>query len=142
VDRDEKRQRVVRDEFRVVGGFYLKQGQGVVSRFSESENDQDFQAVKVTLFGRQYNVRGHGAGEYVEKLVDFINARSEEIKEKSKVVTTFDLAVLTLLNVTDEFFQCRQTIQDGIEKVEEEQNVLLTPCDLEETDVKIPLRSS
>lgn len=96
----------------------------------------------MTLFGREYSVRGHGAREYVERLVEFINTRAEEIKENSKVVTTFDLAILTLLNVTDELFECRQTIQERIKKSEEENQGLLEPSDLGETELKIPLRDS
>ncbi len=57
-------------------------------------------------------------------------------------MTTIDLAILTLLNITDELFECRQSISEQIEKTEEEDYGLLKPGDLGETDLKIPLRGS
>ncbi len=96
----------------------------------------------MTLFGREYSVRGRGSGDYIEKLVEFINSRSEEIRRKSGVVTTVDLVILTLLNITDELFECRQSITEQIEKMEEEDCGLLKPGDLGETNLKIPLRGS
>ncbi len=96
----------------------------------------------MTLFGRQYSVRGQGSKEYIDSLVEFINARVLKIKEKTQVVTTLDLAILTLLNVTDELFECRLAIQEGIEKVEEKNSGLLEPSDLREIDCEVPLRGS
>ncbi len=106
------------------------------------EGGRDSQAVKVTLFGRQYAVRGHGSRDYVEKLVEFINDRSEKISEKTGIVSTIDIAILTLLNVTDELFECRRLISKPIRKMEEEEYGLLEPEDKGETDLKIPLRGS
>lgn len=106
------------------------------------ESGRDSEAVRVTLLGRKYTVRGHGSRDYVENLVDFINNRCDEIRERSKVVSTIDLAILTLLNVTDELFECRQSITKQIEKMEAEECGLLEPGDLGETDEKIPLRGS
>lgn len=65
------------------------------------------EAVKVRLFGREYAIRGHGKRDYVEKLAAFINERADEIRKRSAVVSTVDLAILTLLNVTDECFQLK-----------------------------------
>ncbi len=96
----------------------------------------------MTLFGRQYSVRGQGSREYIDSLVEFINAQAEKIKEKTQVITTLDLAILTLLNVTDELFECRLAIQERIEKVEEENSGLLEPGNLGEIDCEVPLRGS
>ncbi len=124
------------------GGFNLKDGQGVGSKTLKPESGQDSRSFKVKLFGREYIVRGRGSGDYIERLVEFINSRSEEIKGKSGVVNTIDLAILTLLNITDELFECRQSISGQIERMEEEDYGLLKPGDLGETDLKIPLRDS
>jgi cell division protein ZapA (FtsZ GTPase activity inhibitor) len=60
------------------------------------------------LFGRDYSIKGHGETKYVEMLVDFINERAENIRKKATVLSTLDLAILTLLNITDEMFQERR----------------------------------
>ena len=78
------------------------------------------EAVEVRLFGREYNIRGHGNRKYVEMLADYINARAEEIRSNTKVVSTLDLVVLTLLNVTDELFQSRPVPQQDTKETEEE----------------------
>lgn len=61
--------------------------------------------VRVRLFGREYGIKGHGNAEYVKRLADYINEKAESIKRQSGVVSTMDLAILTLLNITDEKFQ-------------------------------------
>jgi cell division protein ZapA (FtsZ GTPase activity inhibitor) len=67
--------------------------------------DSSIEAVKIRLFGREYNVKGHGNKDYVERLAEFISGRAEEIQSQAKVVSTLDLVILTLLNITDEMFQ-------------------------------------
>jgi len=73
----------------------------------------------VQLFGREYSIRGHGNRKYVEDLASFINAKAEQIKTSAKVVSTLDLVILTLLNVTDEFFQCKKVKEQAIKELEE-----------------------
>jgi cell division protein ZapA (FtsZ GTPase activity inhibitor) len=55
----------------------------------------------------------------VEKLAAFINERAEEIRQRTSVVSTLDLVILTLLNITDEMFQ-REPIQGDTAESEEE----------------------
>jgi len=87
------------------------------------------EAVKVRLFGREYNIRGQGNKKYVQKLADFINERADEIQRHGKVVTTIDLVILTLLNVTDEMFQYRQVKEQTIKELEEKADKLLKAVD-------------
>lgn len=61
--------------------------------------------VRVRLFGREYGIKGHGNVQYVQRLADYINEKAETIKRHSGVVSTMDLAILTLLNIADEKFQ-------------------------------------
>jgi cell division protein ZapA (FtsZ GTPase activity inhibitor) len=87
------------------------------------------EALKVLLFGREYNVRGHGDRKYVDELVDFIKAKANEISRNTRVVTTLDVVVLTLLTVTDEMFQLRQARQETVEALEEKTERLLKTMD-------------
>lgn len=61
--------------------------------------------VRVRLFGREYGIKGHGNVQYVKRLADYINEKAEAIKRESGVVSTMDLAILTLLNIADEKFR-------------------------------------
>lgn len=63
------------------------------------------EVVRVRLLGREYGIKGHGDVHYIQRLADYINEKAESIKRKSGVSSTMDLAILTLLNITDEKFQ-------------------------------------
>jgi len=81
------------------------------------------------LFGREYSVRGHGDTKYVQKLADFVKERSEEIQRHTSIVSTLDLVILTLLNITDELFRYRQTRDRTLKELEEKTDRLLKSID-------------
>jgi len=85
--------------------------------------------VKVRLFGREYNIRGHGNKQYVQQLADFINQRAEWIGENATVVSTLDLVILTLLNITDEMFRDKLLREQIIKELEEKADRLLKAID-------------
>jgi len=87
------------------------------------------EAVKVRLFGREYSIRGHGNKKYIQTLADFIKERADEIQRRATVVSTLDLAILTLLNITDEMFQNKQVKEQTIRELEEKTDRLLKAID-------------
>lgn len=87
------------------------------------------EAVKVRLFGREYSIRGHGNRKYVEELADFIDKKVGEIQQSAKVVSTMDLVILTLLNITDELFQCKRIKELTTKELEEKTERLLKAID-------------
>jgi cell division protein ZapA (FtsZ GTPase activity inhibitor) len=87
------------------------------------------EAVRVRLFGREYSVKGHGNKKYVEKLAEFIQERAEAIQRNASVVSTLDLVILTLLNITDEMFQDKQVKEQTIRELEEKADSLLKTVD-------------
>ena len=70
-------------------------------------------------------IRGSGDTRYVEELAEYIRQKSDEIQQKTHVVTTLDLVVLTLLNITDEMFQYKQVKEQTIKDLEEKTEQLL-----------------
>jgi cell division protein ZapA len=87
------------------------------------------EAVKVRLFGREYSIRGHGNKRYIQTLADFIKERADEIQRRATVVSTLDLAILTLLNITDEMFRNKQVKEQTIRELEEKTDRLLKAID-------------
>ena len=87
------------------------------------------EAVKVRLFGREYNIRGHGNKKYIQTLADFIKDRADEIQRHASVISTLDLAILTLVNIADEMFQCKQAKERTIKELEEKTDRLLKAID-------------
>jgi len=93
------------------------------------ESEQPSEAVRVRLFGREYNVSGHGNKKYVEDLAQFIKERAQTIQNQASVVSTLDVAILTLLNIADEMFQERLVKDKTIKELEEKANRLLKAID-------------
>lgn len=81
------------------------------------------------LFGRDYNIKGHGDRKYVQELAEFIRNRAEGVQRQATVVSTLDLVILTLLNVTDELFQDKQIKEQTIKELEEKTERLLKALD-------------
>ncbi len=94
-----------------------------------NNSEQMTEAVKVRLFGREYSIRGHGNKKYIQTLADFIKERADEIQRHATVVSTLDLAILTLLNITDEMFQSKQVKEQTIRELEEKTDRLLKAID-------------
>ncbi len=87
------------------------------------------EAVKVRLFGREYSVKGHGDKRYVQRLAEFIKERADIVQSHGTVVSTLDLVVLTLLNITDELFQYKLVKEQTIKELEEKTEKLLEAID-------------
>ncbi|MBI5250256.1 MAG: cell division protein ZapA [Desulfomonile tiedjei] len=87
------------------------------------------EAVRVRLFGREYSVKGHGDKRYVQTLAEFIRERADIVQRHGTVVSTLDLVVLTLLNITDELFQYKLVKEQTIKELEEKTEKLLEAID-------------
>ncbi len=81
------------------------------------------------MFGREYSVKGHGDKRYVQKLSEFIKERADALQRHGTVVSTLDLVVLTLLNITDELFQYKRVKEQTIKELEEKTEKLLEALD-------------
>ncbi len=81
------------------------------------------------MFGREYSVRGHGDKRYVQNLAEFIKKRADIIQGQGTVVSTLDVVVLTLLNITDELFQYKRVKEQTIQELEEKTEKLLETLD-------------
>lgn len=59
--------------------------------------------IPVTIFGRTYQLRGGGEQAYLEELAEFVDGKMREIAEGTGTADTLKLAILTCLNIADEY---------------------------------------
>lgn len=61
--------------------------------------------IQVEIFGQTYSVRAVGDPTYIRELAAFVDSKMREVAEHAPTVDTAKIAILTALNISDEFFQ-------------------------------------
>ena len=75
--------------------------------------------VKVTIFGREYTLRGDADADYVQKIADFVNERMNEVASSSAVASTAKVAILAAVNIADELFREQQKRLESVATLED-----------------------
>ena len=62
---------------------------------------------QVEIFGQTYSVRAAGDPAYIRELAAFVDRKMREVSEHTATVDAAKIAILTALNISDEFYQYR-----------------------------------
>jgi cell division protein ZapA (FtsZ GTPase activity inhibitor) len=81
--------------------------------------------VTIDILGRQYAIKTDGNEEYVQKIADYVNAKSREIMESTQTISTLDVAVKVAINLADELFHERASNETFCKSVEQESRQLV-----------------
>jgi cell division protein ZapA (FtsZ GTPase activity inhibitor) len=63
--------------------------------------------VTIDILGHQYSIKTDGNEEYVQRIADYVNAKTREVMEATQTVSTVDLFIKVAVNLTDELLQER-----------------------------------
>jgi len=69
--------------------------------------------VQVEVHGQKYPIRTELDPRYVEELAQFVEARMSLASRSSPSSDAVGLAILTALNITDEFFRARAALNNS-----------------------------
>ena len=72
----------------------------------------DPKVVHVEVHGQKYPIRTELDPRYVEELVEFVEARMALASKSSPSSDAVGLAILTALNITDEYFRARSALSN------------------------------
>lgn len=64
--------------------------------------------VKVNIYGNEYNIKGEADPEYILRLAEYINKRMIETGRNITNGNVLQIAILTALNIADEYFQLQE----------------------------------
>lgn len=77
-------------------------------------------SVKVTIYGREYEIKGNQDEEYIHKLADYVDSTMRNIAEKTQTLAFDRIAILTALNIADEMYRQRRLFEENITRLEQE----------------------
>jgi cell division protein ZapA len=84
----------------------------------------------VQILGHEYPIEANSGDDlYVNRLAQFVEERMKEIKDESKVVDSYKLAVMTAMNVSDELFRLKDSKGSRSEAFESKADTLLKMLD-------------
>lgn len=65
-------------------------------------------AIKLTIFGNEYTIRGDADEEYIRRLAGYVNEKMNEIAEATPLTSPLKVSILTTMNLADEIFRLRE----------------------------------
>ncbi len=76
--------------------------------FSGKRSELEPESVTVTIFGKEYTLKGGADSEYVQEIAAFVDKRMSEVARNAAVVSTDRVAILAAVNIADELFREQQ----------------------------------
>lgn len=74
---------------------------------------QEPESVTVSIFGKEYTLRGAAEAEYVRDVAAFVDQRMNEVARGTSVASTARVAILAAVNIADELFrEQRRRLED------------------------------
>ncbi len=69
-------------------------------------------SIRVSIFGRDYNVKGGPDDEYVKMLASHVDSVMRDIADKTGTLSSARVAILAALNIADEMYKDRQRLNE------------------------------
>lgn len=62
---------------------------------------------EVNIFNHKFTLKSEEDERYVQRVADFVNRKLFEIQEKTKSVSSLNIALLAALNIADDLFKMK-----------------------------------
>jgi Uncharacterized protein conserved in bacteria len=71
---------------------------------------------EVILLNQKFNLKSDSNEKYVQRVADYVNKKLFDIQEKTKSVSSLNVALLAALNIADDFFKIKTIEREKIDK--------------------------
>ncbi len=79
----------------------------------------DPRSVTVSIYGRDYTLKGEAEPAYVQKVAALVDQKMREIADQSDLASTSKVAILVAVNLADELLRERQKHQQALSLLDE-----------------------
>lgn len=76
-------------------------------------------AVKVTIFGNEYAIRGAAKEDYIQSLARYVDEKMKEISQGANLGNPLKIGILAAINMADEIFRLRQHLERAEKELKE-----------------------
>ena len=89
----------------------------------------DISKIKVNLLGKEYTIRGEGGEKHLIEVANYVNDKMKAIKRINQNLSDTKIAVLTALNIADEYIRLRKEYDNLTEKAVKKAEILISLLD-------------
>jgi len=75
----------------------------------------------VEIFGQQYNLTGKASPGQMRQVASYVDEKMRQIADKNPRLDTTRLAVLSAVNIADDYLQLKKTYDEIMHLIEDEQ---------------------
>ncbi len=69
---------------------------------------------EVTLLNQKFNLKSDSNEKYVQRVADYVNKKLFDIQERTKSVSSLNVALLAALNIADDFFKIKSIEREKV----------------------------
>jgi cell division protein ZapA len=75
--------------------------------------------VEVEIFGQRYSLKSEVAEEQVKKIAAYVDRKMREVAEGTTSVDSLHIAILTTLNIAQEYLQEKGSREELLQRIED-----------------------
>ena len=82
--------------------------------------------VKISIFGQEYSVKAPADETYIKKIAEYLDEKMREVQSGfSTTQSSTRIAILAGMNITDELFTAKQSVESDSSEAEEKISSLI-----------------
>ena len=90
----------------------------------------DSNQVKIYIFGQEYSVKAPADQDYIKKIGKYVDERMKEVQSGfDSTQSSTRIAILAAMNITDELFNAKQSVDTDFKSVEQKISSLIELID-------------
>lgn len=84
--------------------------------------EPDVTRVKVEICGENYYIKGSASEEYIKQLAKYVDQKMKLLLKLNPRLSRINLAVVTALNIADEYFKLKAEYEEFLELFDKEKS--------------------
>ncbi|ADL08150.1 cell division protein ZapA [Thermosediminibacter oceani] len=86
------------------------------------ERESDITRVKVEINGENYYIKGAASEEHIKQIAAYVDQKMRSLSKANPRLNRINLAVLTAINIADEFLRLKAEYDEFLELLEDEKS--------------------
>jgi len=86
--------------------------------------------IEVTILGQKFVIKSDSDESYVREVAAFVDQKMNDVLQKTKSVSNLNVAILSAMNIADEYFSYKKKKDQSVQAVEKKIGEMIELVDL------------